>query len=323
MEPTDLVYIDEYGLRGTNFYWHKYEAKGLRKQDILEAGLTSDRVQVHKDIIEPLVACNKQAAERGYTLFVKEGYRSRALYEIIYQRRVEKFGKEETDSLFNMQDMPHASGHSVDIAVWDPETDTEVYLRDGADGTDALFVDFYKDKCGENEDAKRYQELQEWLISIMQEHGFRLGTKREYFHFDYRPDTPRNYPLVQTIKQTMKLGHIGIPVKDLEASKPFYDAITPLLGLECINRGETNNVRYGEEGSTRLYIHTRQPALTHLHLCFDVPSRGAVDAFYAAALENGGTDHGAPGVREDYSPTYYAAFVLDPDGNNLEAVCRE
>ena len=120
----------------------------------------------------------------------------------------------------------------------------------------------------------------------------------------------------------MKLGHIGIPVQDLTVSQKFYDAITPLLDLKCIDHSQTS-VRYGKDGSARLYIHTRQPALTHLHLCFDVPSREAVDAFYAAALENGGTDHGAPGVREDYSPTYYAAFVLDPDGNNLEAVCRE
>lgn len=121
----------------------------------------------------------------------------------------------------------------------------------------------------------------------------------------------------------MKLGHIGIPVQDIKASKQFYDAITPLLGLERIDRGEANNVRYGEDGSTRLYIHTRQPSLTNLHLCFNVLNRKNVDEFYETALANGGTDHGAPGIRTDYSPTYYAAFVLDPDGNNLEAVCRE
>lgn len=121
----------------------------------------------------------------------------------------------------------------------------------------------------------------------------------------------------------MKLGHIGIPVKDLVASKQFFDAITPLLGLEKINRNEATNVRYGEEGSTRLYIHTRQPGLTNLHLCFDVDSKDKVDAFYEAAMDNGGKDNGAPGIREDYSPTYYAAFVLDPNGNNLEVVCRE
>ena len=121
----------------------------------------------------------------------------------------------------------------------------------------------------------------------------------------------------------MKLGHIGIPVGDLEASKQFYDAIVPFLKLERVDRGEEGNVRYGEDGSTRLYIHTRAEGLTNLHLCLDVASREDVDAFFAAGLTAGGTDHGAPGIRPDYSPTYYAAFLLDPDGNNIEAVCRD
>ena len=120
----------------------------------------------------------------------------------------------------------------------------------------------------------------------------------------------------------MKFGHIGIPVTDLEKSQKFYDAITPHIGLESISRGEVGNVRYGEDGNTRLYVHTRNPGVTNVHICFDVESQAAVDAFHADALAAGGTDHGAPGIREDYSPTYYAAFVLDPDGNNIEAVWR-
>ena len=124
-------------------------------------------------------------------MFIKEGYRSKELYEIIYKRRVEKFGQEETDRLLNMADMPHAQGKSIDVALWNREEDKEVYMRVGEDGTDALFVDFYKNR--EDEEGKRYQELQEWVIDVMQNHGFRLGTKREYFHFDYRPEEPRNY----------------------------------------------------------------------------------------------------------------------------------
>jgi len=192
MNETNLVYIDDYGLRGTNFYWHKFEAKGLSKQDILDAGLTSDRVQAHKDIIAPLQSINEAFKSRGYELYIKEGYRSSALYDIVYQRRVEKFGKAETDSILNMADKPHALGLSVDVALWNSETDSEVYMRRGEDGTDALFVDFYKDKP--EPESKQYQALQEWVIGVMQDHGFRLGTKREYFHFDYRPEIPRNYP---------------------------------------------------------------------------------------------------------------------------------
>lgn len=121
----------------------------------------------------------------------------------------------------------------------------------------------------------------------------------------------------------MKFGHIDISVKNIEASKRFYDAVTPHIGLGCINRGETSNVRYGEDGSTRFYIHQRSEPISGVHVCFDVDTKEDVDAFYSAAMAAGGTDHGAPGIRQDYSPTYYAAFVLDPDGNNIEAVCRK
>lgn len=196
MKDNELVYIDEYGLQGTNFYWHKYKAKGLHKKDIISAGLANDRVQVHKDIISPLITVNKKLISEGYTLFIKEGYRSKALYEIIYKRRVEKFGKEETDKILNMTDMPHSSGHSVDVALYDSKTNTEVYMRNGEDGTDALFIDYYKEHADEK--GKYYQHLQETLIEVMQQHGFRLGTKLEYFHFDYRPDEPQNYPIIET-----------------------------------------------------------------------------------------------------------------------------
>ena len=75
----EFLYIDQYGLRGTNFYWHKYEVKGLSKEDILAAGLTSDRVQVHRDLIQPLLAVQEALQERRYILFLKEGYRESAI----------------------------------------------------------------------------------------------------------------------------------------------------------------------------------------------------------------------------------------------------
>ncbi len=190
-ETKKLVYIDEYGLIGSNFYWHKYEAKGLTKEDILAAGLTGDRVQVDESLIVPLQSIERDLRPLGYRLYIKEGYRSRELYEIIYTRRVEKFGKAETDSLLNMEGMPHALGLSVDVALWSLAENKEVYLRDGADGVDALFIFFYKAKPGP--EASAYQALQDTLITHMMTHGFRLGTKREYFHFDFRPDTLPNY----------------------------------------------------------------------------------------------------------------------------------
>lgn len=186
-----LVYIDDYGFIGSNFYWYKYESKGLTKEDIRAAGLTSDRVQVDKALIEPLQKVEHGLRPLGYRLYIKEGYRSRSLYEVVYKRRVEKFGKAETDSLLNMNDMPHAHGRSVDVALWDIAENKEVYLRSGDDGTGALFIHFYKDK--QDARARYYQELQDLLISHMMTQGFRLGTKREYFHFDFRPEMLPNY----------------------------------------------------------------------------------------------------------------------------------
>lgn len=81
-------------------------------------------------------------------------------------------------------------------------------------------------------------------------------------------------------------------------------------------------MRFGREGKTFLYIHTRGNPPGPFHLALEIDSRELVDEFYEAALAHGGEDNGAPGVREDYSPTYYAAFILDPDGHNIEAVCR-
>jgi D-alanyl-D-alanine dipeptidase len=187
----EMVYIDEYGLRGSNFYWHKYADKGLSKEDILSVGLTDDRVQVNKKIVKPLLAVQSELQMKGYGLFIKEGYRSKSLYEIVYQRRCEKFGKEETDRLLNMATMPHAQGTSVDVALWDLENDKEIYLRRTEDGIDACFFGFYENKA--DEQSRRLYDLQKMLAEVMKKHGFVFGSKREYFHFDYRPDEKSNY----------------------------------------------------------------------------------------------------------------------------------
>ncbi len=120
----------------------------------------------------------------------------------------------------------------------------------------------------------------------------------------------------------MKFGHIGFSVHDLQKSKEFYTAALLPLGLSLTHEsGE--QVRFGKDGKTWLYIHKRNDPPTSFHLAFETDTREEVDAFYKAALAAGGTDHGVPGIREAYSPTYYAAFVVDPNGHNIEAVCRQ
>ena len=111
------------------------------------------------------------------------------------------------------------------------------------------------------------------------------------------------------------LDHVGVTVRDLEASKRFYMAVLHAVGREL--GGERDREFWSDE----LYISDdeRRPPTSGLHLAFQAPDRETVDRFHAAALAAGGTDNGAPGER-DYHPGYYAAFALDPDGNNVEAV---
>jgi catechol 2,3-dioxygenase-like lactoylglutathione lyase family enzyme len=123
------------------------------------------------------------------------------------------------------------------------------------------------------------------------------------------------------------IDHLGINVSDYERSKAFYvQALAPLgfeLGMEPAGRaaGFVEQTELGRKPS--FWIEgTRTPVSENVHLAFAAPDRATVDAFHAAALAAGGTDNGPPGVREIYHPHYYGAFVRDPDGNNVEAVCH-
>jgi catechol 2,3-dioxygenase-like lactoylglutathione lyase family enzyme len=119
--------------------------------------------------------------------------------------------------------------------------------------------------------------------------------------------------------------HISIGVRDLKRAKHFYDATLGPLGYPCLSDGDSA-LGYGK-GSVSLWIGpTEHPVPpddgSNLHFCFAAPTRASVDAFHAAALSSGGTDNGAPGLRADYGPNYYAAFVVDPDGYRIEAYCN-
>jgi catechol 2,3-dioxygenase-like lactoylglutathione lyase family enzyme len=113
--------------------------------------------------------------------------------------------------------------------------------------------------------------------------------------------------------------HVVLIVADLEASRRFYQAALAPLGIEELN-AEHGGVAFGAEGMDDFAIVAGRRPTTGAHVAFDAPGREAVDAFYAAALARGGRHRGAPGVWVQYSQRYYAAFVWDPDGNNIEAV---
>ena len=120
------------------------------------------------------------------------------------------------------------------------------------------------------------------------------------------------------------LDHVGFTVSDYERSKAFYSTALAPLGITLLMEPMNAAAGFGKGGKPFFWIETRGPALTgDLHVAFAADDRETVDAFHAAALEAGGKDNGAPGVRAIYHPHYYGAYVLDPDGNNIEAVCHK
>jgi catechol 2,3-dioxygenase-like lactoylglutathione lyase family enzyme len=120
------------------------------------------------------------------------------------------------------------------------------------------------------------------------------------------------------------INHISIGVRDIARAKRFYDAALAPLGYTCLSESP-GSLGYGQ-GTPALWISAVErpvpaDAASGLHVCFDAPTRAGVKAFHAAALKAGGRDNGKPGVRADYGPDYYAAFVIDPEGYRIEAYC--
>jgi catechol 2,3-dioxygenase-like lactoylglutathione lyase family enzyme len=116
--------------------------------------------------------------------------------------------------------------------------------------------------------------------------------------------------------------HLWIGVADIERSFAFYDLIAAHAGIQAALRWEGARQFRGSRASFVLVADSRPPT-SGLHIAFSAPDRETVQHFHAAAIEAGYTDHGAPGVRPQYSPGYYGAFVLDPDGTNVESVIHE
>ena len=115
------------------------------------------------------------------------------------------------------------------------------------------------------------------------------------------------------------IDHVAFYVSDLDASRKFYDRALAPLGYAVAYEME-EMVGYGPAGRPRFAIRVGEEANRTAHVALAADDHGTVDAFHAAAMAAGGTDNGAPGIREHYHPTYYAAYVRDPDGNNVEVV---
>ena len=117
--------------------------------------------------------------------------------------------------------------------------------------------------------------------------------------------------------------HVLLDVDDFDRSRAFYEMALAPLGIEVVSEPAPQMAGLGTEGKPFFWLMSRgRPTTRNAHVAFTSPDRDAVDTFHAAGLVAGGTDNGAPGPRPIYHASYYAAFVIDPDGNNIEAVCQ-
>jgi len=116
--------------------------------------------------------------------------------------------------------------------------------------------------------------------------------------------------------------HVVFGVRDYAASKAFYlQALAP-LGVELVQENSLG-IEMSGDGKTSLCLFQAQEKPAHLHIAFVAKDRATVDAFHRAAVAAGGRDNGGPGLRPQYHAHYYAAFIIDPDGHNIEAVCHD
>lgn len=122
------------------------------------------------------------------------------------------------------------------------------------------------------------------------------------------------------------IDHVSIGVSDMTRSRAFYDAALKSLGYTALSE-DSESLGYGKD-HVQLWVNTAEKPVTPdlasgLHLCFSAPTRESVKAFFVKALGAGGSDNGRPGLRADYGPSYFAAFVIDPNGYRIEAYYNE
>jgi catechol 2,3-dioxygenase-like lactoylglutathione lyase family enzyme len=118
------------------------------------------------------------------------------------------------------------------------------------------------------------------------------------------------------------IDHTNVNVSNFEKSKIFYTNVLASLGYELLHEFDGSVAGFGIDGKPDFWIGKGDVNTPRIHIAFRAETREMVQTFYGVALEEGGEDNGAPGLRTHYHPDYYGAFVLDPDGHNIEAVCH-
>jgi catechol 2,3-dioxygenase-like lactoylglutathione lyase family enzyme len=153
------------------------------------------------------------------------------------------------------------------------------------------------------------------------EPGPRTQYSESYYGAFVRDPDGNSAEAVHHDQVNVGIDHLWFRTRDVAAARAFYETIAPVVGLRIV-RDDPDLVRFrGDDGSFTFVNDGTEPT-ERVHVAFAAPDEDTVDRFHAAAIGAGYRDHGAPGERPEYHPGYYAAFVLDPDGHNIEAVCN-
>lgn len=181
----DLVKISEYGLEGKNRYWVNGDRYNVTQDELRAIGITDDQAYLNRRTCEKLQRINEELQEHGLQLIVKDAYRSKELYDLVYEKRVKMFGKEQTDKIFNVRTYPHATGDTVDVSLVNAQTKEQLPLVMNIEDRQALIesraTDFYANSTDEKEQVVHTNRMT--LKNIMNKYGFE-GIPHEYRHFN-------------------------------------------------------------------------------------------------------------------------------------------
>lgn len=177
-----LVATADYGVKGVNHYWDKRDFYGMSEQELNDAGVHDNKAYVDESLIPLLNKANEVLRPKGYEVIIKDAYRSPELYRLIRDKRYIMFGKEQTDKILNMTDMPHSNGRTIDVSLVEIKTGNEVPMRNKKDDPHNFFINYYKDR--KDAESVEYQRLQDLLVNALLPLGFMLGSKNEFWHFE-------------------------------------------------------------------------------------------------------------------------------------------
>jgi D-alanyl-D-alanine dipeptidase len=179
-----LVNTKDYGIKGINYYWTRKDKFNLAEDELRSVGVKDNCALVDKRLLPKLKKANEIFKHYGFEIIIKDAYRSPELYQLVKKKRYEIDGKENTDKTLDSIGMPHSSGQVVDINLVKLSSGQEVEIWDKKDWPDGIFIDYYRYKT----DAKsiEFQRLQNLMVSTMLSLGFKLGGKKEFWHFEYQ-----------------------------------------------------------------------------------------------------------------------------------------